>query len=189
MIVRRLLILAFFLLAVLCPRFTVEKFNHDNSHINIWFAVDSSSSTDKIAEVINSVPGAKYGMIVQDYSIYDAVPLTFDKNAVLSASHGLVQNNETEVDLGELLEYAKGRAASYYDKDSKNVIILITDKNVDFAEKDIDAALRTISSSTVKSTESTELYFVFALIVLILLLWEGEDLLYKILREKENQNA
>lgn len=188
MIIRRLLILAFFLLAILCPRFTVEKFNHDNSHINIWFAVDSSSSTDKIAEVVEKVPGAKYGMIVQDYSVYDAVPLTYNKDAILSARFGLVPNNE-EKDLNKLLSYTKERASSYYDKDSTNVIILITDKNVDFVEKDIDAALRTINNSTVKSTESTELYFIFAFIVLILLLWEGEDLLFKILREKENQDA
>ena len=188
MIIRRLLIVVFFLLAVLCPNITFGRTEHNNSHINIWFAVDSSSSTDEIQSIIEKVPGAKYGLIVQDYSVYDAVPLTFDKDVILSAKSNLVKSDE-DTDLAKLLDYTKARAAAYYDEESINVIILITDKDVDYPEKDISSALQTIKDSGVKNTETKEIYFVFAFIVLLLLLWEGEDILYRILLEKEDKNA
>ena len=101
-----------------------------------------------------------------------------------------VENELERASLDQLVNFAKERIDSYHDKEANNILVILTDRDESLNDANKkDQIKKTILSGEAKSSSKQELYFVFALILLLLLLWEGEDLLYRILLEKEEDYA
>lgn len=192
MILRRLLIIAFFILAIVRPTVPVELVERSAANSNVWFAIDDPRFMDDVKDIVKATPGAKYSVLAADYSAYTVVPLTEDADSVINAGASMVSvENELErASLDQLVNFAKERIDSYYNKDVNNVLVVFTDRDESLNDANKkDQIIKTILSGEAKSSSKQELYFVFALILLLLLLWEGEDLLYRILLEKEEDHA
>lgn len=192
MILRRLLIAAFFILAIVRPTVPVESVERSAANSNVWFAIDDTHFMDDVKDIVKATPGAKYSVLAADYSAYTVVPLTDDADSVINAGASMVSvENELErASLDQLVNFAKERIDSYHDKEANNILVILTDRDESLNDANKkDQIKKTILSGEAKSSSKQELYFVFALILLLLLLWEGEDLLYRILLEKEEDYA
>lgn len=291
------------------PTISNEKTSRESTNLNIWFVVDATGSMvakdvdggstrrfekvqSDITSIIKSVPGAKYGLIVQDFSNYNALPLTYNADAMAAAESNVMPKYSyysQPTNITELLRYTADRIRKYNEANPgrSNAIIVMSDGEdvsgksitvpdmkdaVDTAivfgygstagsvieeinapyrvdeeglfSKDyikyygdderitVDDKYRVISkineknltkisnsldgsyyhresgdapsevSEKLKQTASvikekkesdvntrSELYYIFALMLLGLIIWEGEELLLKVLLEKENKNA
>ena len=123
MILRRLLTIAFFILAIVRPTIPVESIERSAANSNVWFAVDDPRFMDDVKDIVKATPGAKYSVLTADYSAYTVVPLTDDANSVINAGASMVSvENELErVSLDQLVNFAKERIDSYHDKEANNI--------------------------------------------------------------------
>ncbi len=310
MIWRRLGIIILLIIIFIRPNMDFEKVNRATINLNIWFVVDATGSMiakdadagatrryekvqSDVASIVKAVPGAKYGIIMQDFANYNVLPLTYNADAAIAAKTYLSpkwSGYAQPTNLSELIDYSLERISDYSkaNPERKNAIILMSDGE-DFTDsaitrlKDIpliDAAfvlgygsiegslietvnslhlleeeglasqsfyvryigndyrvtvdsdhnviskldeknllsiartlggeyynrrsgevptevtdsLKEISTVTNEKQESNastkgEIYYLFALVLLALLLWEGEELLISILLEKEDKHA
>lgn len=306
-ILRRILIAVFLALTIFRPTFSTETTAEKTTNLNIWFVVDATGSMvasdvdggkrrfEKVAEDITAiskhVSGAKYSLIVQDYTTYTAMPLTYNADAIIAAKSSVTPKSSIyskATDLNQLLKYAADRIATYKtnNPDRRNAVIIMTDgedvsgnrieasvlsraadslfvfgygslagttieeinspyliekdgvisndcvkyfgnnqdivtndahcvvskinednlkeiakvsngkyyhreddKNIAEIANSLRSTATVINETTANVSSRKELYYLFAFGLLLSLLWEGEELLLKLLSEKENKHA
>lgn len=146
---RRLGIILLLLIIIIRPTLSNERSDRETTNLNIWFVVDASGSMvakdtdhnnkrrfelahEDITSIVSNLPGAKYGLLVQDFSSYTAVPMTFNADAI-TASEAYIRPKYSlyskPSNLSELLSYSLTRIASYRERYPKrnNVIVFISD--------------------------------------------------------------
>ena len=144
---RRLLIGIMMLLIVIRPTFSgsTEPSEKQLSNLNVWFVVDATGSMvgkdvaggtkrrfelvqDDIKEIVEALPGAKYGMIAQDVSTYLAAPMTTSADAIFAATgyarpkYSLYSN---PTDLSELLTFAADSISKYRGRHPERTNVLV----------------------------------------------------------------
>lgn len=311
---RRVSIVVLLVLILIRPTISTDSSKRSSSNLNIWFVVDATNSMvakdvengntrryekvqSDLATIVNNVPGARYGLIIQDYATSVVVPSTSDANAVIAAKSYVAPKstiNSRPTALKELLDYAgetisgvktahpertnalvfmsDGEDTSNVDYTSQPELKNLVDSSVVFGYGSTEGAtvenVRTVSSisanngeiidedyklyydnnfeqyglikddkghvlsrineqslnslasslsgkyyhrengdvpseaiNTIKNTATNltssdssastkgQLYWLFAILLLAILLWEGEEFIVNLLLEKENKNA
>lgn len=132
-------------------RFTIssEISERETSNLNVWFVVDATGSMvakdvkngdkrrfeqaqDDAAYIVSKLPGAKYSIIVQDFSTYSAVPMTFNADAIGAAAPYFKPKDSYYTkpsDFTEVFAYTAQRLAKYKERypERNNVIVFMSD--------------------------------------------------------------
>ncbi len=146
---RRLAMAILVIIILIRPTLSTEESKREMSNLNIWFVVDATGSMvakdvdngnkrrfeqvqDDVTKVINRIPGAKYGLIVQDFTSYSAVPTTNNADAILAASPYLRPKYSLYTkpsNFTELLDYTAKRISGYKERfpERNNVMIFMSD--------------------------------------------------------------
>ena len=146
---RRLAIAILMILVLVRPTIANEDSERETTNLNIWFVVDASGSMvakdvnngnkrrfeqvqDDVSTIVSQIPGAKYGVIVQDYVSYSAVPVTYNADAITAAAPYLQPKDSLysrPSNFTELLEYAAKRVTQYKERypERSNVIVFMSD--------------------------------------------------------------
>ncbi len=308
---RRLVMIILLLLIIIRPTISSEESEREISNLNVWFVVDATGSMvakdvdnnnkrrfeqaqEDTAAIVSKLTGAKFSVIVQDFSTYSAVPMTFNSDAVIAAAPYFRPKDSYYTkpsNLTEVLNYTTERIGKYKERypERSNVVVFMSDgedvsgkaieipQNMaslvdkavvlgygstngsliemigDFSSEGIDytaitddyviytgnnpnvsvdsqsrvvskinesnlqqiantlhgdyyhrengkmpdnviktltsaASTKHDSSDTTAST-GAEIYWIFAILLLVLLAWEGEEILIRVLAERNRKNA
>lgn len=147
--VRKIIMLALLVVILIRPTFSTESSQKSLSNLNVWFVVDATGSMvakdvdngnkrrfelvqEDVEYITSKIPGAKYGIIVQDYASYLAAPMSSSADSVISAKPYLVPKysfHAQPTELSELLD-ATYSSINDYEKSQPNrsdVIVFMSD--------------------------------------------------------------
>ena len=135
-----------------------------------------STSGGKVNEVYSTYSIEEKGLINEDeceyfYSKYEKIGLSKDSDSCIIS----------KIDETSLKELASSLSGEYYHRENGSV------------PAEIAEGFKRIASATVDEESETsakgQIYWIFAIILLVLLLWESEEFIVNLLLEKENKNA
>ena len=146
---RRIAIAVLLVLVLIRPTISNESSSREMTNLNLWFVVDATGSMvakdvdggskrrfefarEDISAIVKKIPGAKYGLIVQDFSSYTASPLSFSADAIIAAESYTSPKYSFYTmasDLSDLLKYTSTRITKYKKRypDRNNVIVFMSD--------------------------------------------------------------
>ncbi len=146
---RRLLIAVSLIIILIRPTIANEDSKRESTNLNIWFVVDATGSMvakdvdggtkrryekvqDDIAEIASLVPGAKYGLIVQDYTNYNASPMSYSADGIIAAGAYVMPKPSfysLPTDISDLLSFTQNRVINYKNThpERSNAIIVMSD--------------------------------------------------------------
>ncbi len=155
---RRFLMVVMIVLILARPQLSPEDAKRELTNLNIWFVVDATGSMvakdvdnkttrryekvqADITEIVTKLPGAKYGIIAQDYASYVASPISTNADATIGAEAYIKPKNTLyalPTNLSELLEYASEKIATYRKRtpERANVLIFMSDGE-DISDKEV----------------------------------------------------
>jgi len=146
---RRILMVAMIVLVLVRPHLSSEDVKRELTNLNIWFVVDATGSmigkdiegnsvrryekaqTD-ITDIIAKIPGARYGIIAQDFSSYVASPMSSNADSTISAETYLKPKTSLyarPTNLSDILSFATKKIATYQKRYPKrsNVMVFMSD--------------------------------------------------------------
>lgn len=146
---RRLAMAVLLLLIVIRPTISSEISEREMSNLNVWLVVDATGSMvakdvengnkrrfeqtqDDAARIVSQLHGAKYSVIVQDFSTYSAVPMTFNADAVISSAPYFRPKDSYYTkpsDFTEVFTYVTQRITKYKQRypERSNVVVFMSD--------------------------------------------------------------
>lgn len=146
---RRLAMAVLLLLIVIRPTISSEISEREMSNLNVWLVVDATGSMvakdvengnkrrfeqtqDDAARIVSQLHGAKYSVIVQDFSTYSAVPMTFNADAVISSAPYFRPKDSYYTkpsDFTEVFSYVTQRITKYKQRypERSNVVVFMSD--------------------------------------------------------------
>ena len=146
---RRLLIAVALVVILIRPTMAEDNSKRESTNLNVWFVVDATGSMvakdvdggnkrryekvqDDIAEIASSVPGAKYGLIVQDFTNYNASPMSYSADGIISAGAYVVPKPSfysLPTDISDLLSFTQNRVINYKTAhpERSNAIVVMSD--------------------------------------------------------------
>ena len=146
---RRLAMVVLLLLIIIRPTISSEISEREMSNLNVWLVVDATGSMvakdvdngnkrrfeqtqDDAARIVSQLHGAKYSVIVQDFSTYSAVPMTFNADAVISSALYFRPKDSYYTkpsDFTEVFTYVAQRIAKYKQRypERSNIVVFMSD--------------------------------------------------------------
>ena len=146
---RRILLLVLLIVILIRPTIATEGTKRSVSNLNVWFVVDATGSMvgkdvdngntrrfekvkDDITAFVTGLPGAKYSLIVQDFTSYLASPMTLNADATISAESYVMPKTSvyaTPTNLTELLSFSNEKIQDYKKRypDRVNVMVFMSD--------------------------------------------------------------
>ena len=116
-----------------------------------------------------------------DYTVISKEYVTYfgdDPNVTVDSNHNVI----SKINEANLQQIANTLHGDYYHREDDNM------PNAVISALTAAASIQHDSSDTTTNTRA-ETYWVFAILLLVLLAWEGEDILIRILAERNKKNA
>lgn len=165
--IRKIIMLVLLIIILIRPTFSTESSQKSLSNLNIWFVVDATGSMvakdvdngnkrrfelvqEDVADIVKRVPGAKYGVIVQDYTSYLVAPMTTSADAIISTKPYLMPKYSyyaQPTELSELLDAAYSSISSYEKTyPERNDVIVFMSDGEDVSERAKIVSTKNLSS-------------------------------------------